>query len=191
MGKLAVYKYMAMMFLVIQIIITVFTIVALYGGDVSPIGNTARSLLVYALPLLIIANILLLPYWLIRRRWIHALIPIITIACCIPYIGTIFQFGSYDKSAEAKTGLKIATYNVAMFGRETSGFRALDILAEMRRQKVDVLSAGVQRDQRRQEELHPLQGVFPLYAGGSQRHGHLQPLPHQGQQDATLRRYQQ
>ena len=139
MGKLAVYRYVAMMFLVLQIVVSVFTITALFGGDVSPIGNTARSLLVYALPLLIIANILLLPYWLIRRRWIHALIPIITIACCIPYIGTIFQFGSYDKSAEAKTGLKIATYNVAMFGRETSGFRALDILAEMRRQKVDVL----------------------------------------------------
>ena len=50
MGKLAVYKYMAMMFLVIQIVITVFTIVALYGGDVSPIGNTARAMLVYVLP---------------------------------------------------------------------------------------------------------------------------------------------
>ncbi len=35
--------------------------------------------------------------------------------------------------------MKIASYNVAMFGRETSGFMAQDILAEMRRQKVDVL----------------------------------------------------
>ena len=139
MGKLAVYKYVSMMFLVAQIVVTVFTIAALYGGDVNPIGNTSRAMLVYILPLLILANVLLLIYWLVRKRWYHALVPVITIACCIPYIGTIFQFGSLDKSADSKNGLKIATYNVAMFGRETSGFQALDILAEMRRQKVDVL----------------------------------------------------
>ena len=139
MGKLAVYKYVSMMFLVAQIVITVFTIVALFGGDVQPAGNTARAMLVYILPVLIAANVLMLVIWLIRRKWFYALIPVITIACCIPYIGTIYQFGSLDKSADQAKGLKIATYNVAMFQRETSGFMALDILAEMRRQKVDVL----------------------------------------------------
>ena len=139
MGKLAVYKYVSMMFLVAQIVISIFTIVALFGGDVQPAGNTARAMLVYVLPLLIAANVLMLIYWLIRRKWFYALIPVITIACCIPYIGTIYQFGSLDKSADQAKGVKVATYNVAMFQRETSGFMALDILAEMRRQKVDVL----------------------------------------------------
>ena len=138
MAKLAVYKYLAMMFLVFQIVITVFTIVGLYGGDVSPIGNTARAMLVYALPLLIIANILMCFYWAIRRRWLMLAIPVVTLACCIPYIGTIIQIRSVDKHIEAGAGLKIATYNVAAFNRETSGFMAQDILAEMRRQKVDV-----------------------------------------------------
>ena len=139
MGKLAVYKYVSMMFLVAQIVITVFTIVALFGGDVQPAGNTARAMLVYILPVLIFANVLMLVIWLIRRKWLYALIPLITIACCIPYIGTIYQLGSLDKTADQAKGVKIATYNVAMFQRETSGFMALDILAEMRRQKVDVL----------------------------------------------------
>jgi endonuclease/exonuclease/phosphatase family metal-dependent hydrolase len=139
MGKLAVYKYVAIMFLVVQIIVSLFTFMGLFGGDVTPVGNTARAMLVYALPLLICANILLIFYWLIRRRWLFVLIPVITVACCIPYMGTLIQFRSLDKSAEGKTGLKIASYNVAMFGRETSGFMALDIFAEMRRQKVDVL----------------------------------------------------
>ena len=139
MGKLAVYKYASMMFLVVQIVVSLFTIVALFGGDVQPAGNTARAMLVYVLPVLIAANVLMLVIWLIRRKWFYALIPVITIACCIPYIGTIYQFGSLDKSADQAKGLKIATYNVAMFQRETSGFMALDILAEMRRQKVDVL----------------------------------------------------
>ena len=139
MGKLAVYKYVAIMFLVVQIIVSLFTFMGLFGGDVTPVGNTARAMLVYALPILICANILLIFYWLIRRRWLFVLIPVITVACCIPYMGTLIQFRSLDKSAEGKTGLKIASYNVAMFGRETSGFMALDIFAEMRRQKVDVL----------------------------------------------------
>ena len=139
MGKLAVYKYAAMMFLVAQIVVTTFTFMGLYGGDVSPIGNNARAMMVFILPVLIVINLLLFVYWLVRKRWIHALIPVITVACCIPYMGTLFQLRSLDKGAEAKKGLKIASYNVAMFGRETSGFIALDILAEMRRQKVDVL----------------------------------------------------
>ena len=140
MGKLAVYKYVAMMFLVVQVVVSVFTIVALFGGDVSPVGNTARAMLVYVLPLLIIANALLAIYWLVRRRWLFLCIPIVTLACCIPYIGTLYQPPFLHKGDDAaKNGLKIATYNVAMFNRETSGFMAQDILAEMRRQNVDVL----------------------------------------------------
>ena len=140
MGKIAVYKYVAMMFLVIQVVVSSFTFVALFGGDVTPVGNTARSMLVYVLPLLIIANLLLIIYWLVRRRWLFLAIPVITVACCIPYIGTLYQPGFLHSHEDAsKNGLKIATYNVAMFNRETSGFMAQDILAEMRRENVDVL----------------------------------------------------
>lgn len=139
MGKLAVYKYVSAMFLTIQIILVLFTFMGLFGGNVTPVGNMARAMCVYILPLLIIANFLMLIYWLVRRRWLFSLIPVVTLACCIPYSGTIYQL-RFDKPQEnTEHGLKIASYNVAMFGRETSGFMAQDILAEMRRQKVDVL----------------------------------------------------
>jgi len=139
MGRLAVYKYVALMFLVLQIVVSAFTFTGLFGGEVSPIGNSARAMLVYILPVLIDLNLLLLIYWLIRRKWLFALIPVITVACCIPYLGTILQFGSLDKAAaDAQRGFKVASYNVAMFNRETSGFMAQDILAQMRRQKVDI-----------------------------------------------------
>ena len=82
MGKLAVYKYISMMFLVVQCIVSTFTIVALFGGDVNPVGHSARAMLVYILPVLIAINIVLLIYWLIRRKWFYAFIPVITIACC-------------------------------------------------------------------------------------------------------------
>lgn len=140
MGKLAVYRYVAMMFLVIQVVVSIFTFVALFGGNVTPVGNSARAMLVYVLPLLILANVVLIVYWAVRRRWLFLAIPVITVACCVPYMGTMYQVPFFhDEDAARQNGLKIASYNVAMFNRETSGFMAQDILAEMRSQNVDIL----------------------------------------------------
>ena len=147
MGKLAVQKYFSFTILILTVLVMIFTLVGLYGGDVQPAGNTARAMLVYALPLLIIGDLILLLFWLIMRRWHWALIPLIAILCCIPYSGTIYQFGSLDELADTKPGIKIATYNVAMFSRETSGFIAQDILSEMKKQKVDVVCFQEYNDQ--------------------------------------------
>jgi endonuclease/exonuclease/phosphatase family metal-dependent hydrolase len=148
MGKLAVQKYFSFTILILTVLVMIFTLVGLYGGDVQPAGNTARAMLVYALPLLIAADVVLLVFWLIMRRWHWALIPLIAILCCIPYSGTLYQFGSLDPAADSKPGIKIATYNVAMFGRETSGFVAMDILSEMKKQKVDVVCFQEYNDNR-------------------------------------------
>ena len=139
MGKLAVQKYFAFMVLIITVLMMIFTIVALFGGDVQPGGNMARALLVYVLPLLMAGNLILLIYWLVLRRWHWAVMPFITLLCCIPYSQTIYKFGSVDEEAAKQAGLTIATYNVARFNGETTSFIALDILAEMKKQKVDVL----------------------------------------------------
>ena len=139
MGKRAVYKYFSLIILTLTFAISGFTLFGLFGGNVHPVGNSARAMLVYVLPLFILGDVIMLVYWLIRRRWHWACIPLLTLLFCVPYIGTIFQFGSSSKEADAKGGIKVATYNVAMFGRETTGFIAQDILAEMRRQKVEVL----------------------------------------------------
>ena len=139
MGKLAVQKYFAFMILIITVLMMIFTIVGLFGGDVYPGGNMARALLVYVLPLLMAANMILLIYWLIMRRWHWAVMPFITLLCCIPYSQTLYKFGSPDEANGKQTGLTIATYNVARFNGETSGFIALDVLAEMKKQKVDIL----------------------------------------------------
>lgn len=140
MGKLAVYKYLSFMVLIVTVVTSGFTFFGLYGGDANPIQNTASAMLVYVLPLLILANLVLLLFWLIRRRWHWALIPFITLLCCIPYSGTIYQpgwFGSDDD--ENAPGIVVASYNVALFGRETSGFKAEDILSELKHQHVDIV----------------------------------------------------
>ena len=180
MGRLAVLKYAAAMFLTVQIILTIFTIVALFGGEVTPIGHSARAMMVYILPVLIVANVIMLIYWLIRRKWFYALIPVITIACCIPYTGTMWQFRSLDKSADAQVGIKVATYNVCMFNRETSGFMAQDILAEMRRQNVDVLCM---------QEYNEVSGDQASFPPGSSCLWYLLLGCHDPHKHGSIRRY--
>lgn len=138
MGKLAVQKYFSFMMLIITVMMMIFTIVGLFGGNANPSGNMARALLVYVLPLLIAGNFILLIYWLLLRRWHWALLPLITLLCCIPYVGTLYQFGGTDENADKQAGLKVSTYNVANFGGDASGFIAQDVLAEMKKQKVDI-----------------------------------------------------
>jgi endonuclease/exonuclease/phosphatase family metal-dependent hydrolase len=138
MAKLAVYKYFSFMFLVITLLMAIFTFFGLFGGSSNPANETAIPMIVYVLPLLIIGNAVMLLFWLLRRRWHWAAIPAVTLLCCIPYIGTVYQTGLFSSGSD-KAGIKIATYNVALFGREISGFKAEDILSEMKRQQVDIL----------------------------------------------------
>ena len=138
MGKLAVYKYFSFMFLVITVLVAIFTFFGLFGGHFNPVHETAIAMIVYILPFLVAANIILLVFWLIRRRWHWGAIPAITLLCSLPYIGTVYQPGLFNTDS-SKAGFKIASYNVAMFGREISGFKSEDILSEMRRQNVDIL----------------------------------------------------
>lgn len=139
MGKLAVYKYISFLFLVTTFLLSGFTFFGLIGGNVPPAGNTAKAMLVYILPLLIVADLLILVYWLVRRRWHWAAIPFVTLLFCIPYCGTIFQPRPLGDKAANKSGLVIATYNVARFNNEATGFIAQDILEQMKKQSVDVL----------------------------------------------------
>ena len=139
MGKLAIHKYFSFLFLIATVLMACFTFAGLFGGSANPVKSTAMAMLVYVLPVLVLANVLLLVYWLVRRRWHWAAIPLVTLLCCIPYCGTLVQPRTHNAEADTKAGLKIATYNVAMFGRETTGFIALDILSHMKKHKVDVL----------------------------------------------------
>lgn len=166
MGKLAVYRYFSLMFLVITVVVMFFTFAGLFGGSVDPVGNTAMAMLVYILPVLIILNFLLLIYWLARRRWKWIALPVLPILCSIPYMGTLVQLRSENTQADKEEGLKMATYNVQVFGHETTGFKAEDILAEMKRQKVDVLCmqeysevSGNTKNSERYKEVFPYMAV--------------------------------
>lgn len=138
MGKLAVYKYFAFMMLVATVLLAVFTFFALFGGSADPSSSTALAMLVYALPMLIAGNIVTFVVWLLMRRWHWLIIPGFTLLCCIRYAGTLYNPGWGARPDDNRSGISIATYNVARFDREVSGFKSQDILQEMRKQNVDI-----------------------------------------------------
>jgi endonuclease/exonuclease/phosphatase family metal-dependent hydrolase len=126
------------MCLLISMLMAIFTIFGLFGGTVDPASGTAMAMLVYVLPFLLGGNVIMLLYWMIRRRWHWMAIPGITLLCSIPYVGTVYQLGFFNEGETSRSGIKVATYNVAMFSRETSGFKSQDILEEMKKQGVDI-----------------------------------------------------
>ena len=138
MGKKAIFKYISFMLLVISALLAVFTMFGLFGGAANPATGTALAMLVYVLPFLLLGNVIMLIYWLVRRRWVWLCIPVVPLLFGIHYVGSIYQTGLFSK-ASGGAGLKIATYNVELFGREITGFKAEDILTEMKKQGVDIL----------------------------------------------------
>ena len=139
MGKLAIYEYISFMFLVITVLLAIFTIFGLFGGEADPARGTALAMLVYVLPLLIIGDCVMLLFWLIRRRWHWLVIPGVAILCSIPYIGTLYQVKLFSNEDSTQAGIKVASFNVECLGREVSGFKAQDILTMMKSQNVDIL----------------------------------------------------
>ena len=139
MGKKAIYKYFSFMILVVTMLMATFTLFGIFGGSADPTSSTALAMLVYILPLLITADIILLIYWIIRRRCHWTVVPIVAILFSIPYVGTLHQFKIFTGWKKTGDIFTISTYNVARFGRETSGFKAEDILSEMKKHDVDIL----------------------------------------------------
>ena len=127
------------MLLVVTVLLAVFTLFALFGGSADPSSSTALAMLVYVLPLLILGNVVMFFVWLVQRRWHWLAIPAITLLCCIRYVGTLYNPGWNFSADTSQSSLGICSYNVACFGRETSGFKAQDILQEMKEQQVSVL----------------------------------------------------
>ena len=129
MGKKAIVKYLQFLTIIISFVALILTIIGLYGGDVNPTGNEMKALLAFGLPILIIINVVILIYWIIRLK-IWVIIPIVSLLICWNYIGTIFRFDSRPDGADTEPGIIIASYNVAAFQHEITGYKAYGLSNE-------------------------------------------------------------
>lgn len=128
-GKLGVVATAAMLAL---------STLSLYASHIAPQQGSVWVILAMILPLILIVNLCLLVFLLIRRCWIVALMPLAAILINIGYISTMVQLPKSAKQDE-QGDLKIATLNV--FGFRQSGDKGISagrVNFVLRREGVDV-----------------------------------------------------
>ncbi|MEG0518861.1 MAG: endonuclease/exonuclease/phosphatase family protein [Bacteroidales bacterium] len=120
MGKKATLFLLYGLSIVLTIVLAVLTILALHIGKFLFHENTVTAFIGLLLPILILLNICYFIYWIIRRRWLICLIPLIAVALSYSYVATFYRLGKQPAPAlvqqkEATENIRVLTYNTHMF----------------------------------------------------------------------------
>ena len=139
MGNLAVYKYLSFMVLVVTVLVTAFIVMGTLRWQHQSVerhGPGAHRLCAAGAH-----HIRLHPVALLAHPSSLALgsYPRCHPALLHSLYRHLYQLGLFNSSDDSKSGINVATYNVAMFGREINGFKAGDILSVMKSHQVDIL----------------------------------------------------
>lgn len=159
--------YGRLLSLVASCLVSLFTILGLYGGDTLPAKSLFTAGLTFMLPVLCIINVVLVVFWAFRRK-IYILIPVITLLLSWSYIGTILQFRSGDPETEGT--FTVATYNVRLFNQDNTGLQAQDIMTMLLEEKADVVCLQEYNDQIDNEHGRVTQNMrkaYPYVAHGN------------------------
>ncbi len=137
MGRLAVYKFAYLLSIIFTFLILGLSVFAYFAGRIDPESNMFAAYIAFGKPILVIINILLFFYWLVRfRYWVW--IPLLGLLINYGYITSMYQVYNSTKYAN-DTQLKIVTYNVHSFGGEITGFSAKEFADILNKEGVDVL----------------------------------------------------
>lgn len=91
------------------------------------------------MPAVLLANLLALVWWLVRRKWVVALMPLAALGLNVGYISAMVQLSGPGAPGEGH-GIRVATLNVNGFRSLGSAAATADAVARlMRREGVDVL----------------------------------------------------
>lgn len=120
MGKKATLYLIYWLTFALTLTLAIFTIIAGKFNLYFPAG--ILSVCVLMLPVLIVLNIVVAIYWLIRWRWFF-LIPVLAVISNYDYFGTVYRSGEKpdDSSLYKKISyynMRIATFNAGRFGAE-------------------------------------------------------------------------
>lgn len=136
MGKQAASKLIYSGFLLFILLLAGVTATGALAIYASPAKHPLIAYIGMALPGLLIINVLLLAYGLLRKKWL-AVIPFLAILTNIGYLSAVFQYSATKHPGEKS--LKIATYNIHSFNKEKTGYSAKQIAKYMENEQVDIL----------------------------------------------------
>lgn len=138
MGKADLKGFFHFLLIAATCLLAAITIIASYAGKVPPADSMIMPLLGLSLPILLVGNLIVSLTWGWSRKW-WALIPLAAILWNWNYLSSIMQFHfNQEKKANAQY-LKIATYNVHVFGNEFTAYSSKEIAQLMQQEQVDVI----------------------------------------------------
>lgn len=131
-GKLTHYLGVAFTFLVL-----ILTVLSPRASHFHPENSFLLPFLGLAYPVLLILNILLMLWWIIRFRF-WFIVPVIAIASGFSYIRALY-YPPFLSKGEEQGNFRIASYNVSAFNYPITDLDAKDLAAFMKDEKVDIL----------------------------------------------------
>lgn len=138
MGKSAVKSLLHICLIAATGVLAATTLTAAFAGKVAPADSVVMPLLGLAVPVLLIANLIVALCWaLARKHWVW--VPLAAFFCNWNYLTSVIQFHLPKEKTPTGKYLKIATYNVHDFGGEITGYSCKEIARYMRQEGVDVL----------------------------------------------------
>lgn len=135
MGKLAVFKFVYLISIILTLAVVGLTIVAAATSGMDPQDHPFMAILGLMLPVLLIINLVLFVYWVFRfKYWVW--FPLIAILANVEYIISMFQ---YSAASGSEGNLKVATFNIHNFNNEITGYTAKEVAKFMNNEGVDVI----------------------------------------------------
>ena len=136
-------KAVSILFYGISVVLTGLLLVAAvlcrYASSVSPGEGGFWATLALLMPVVLLANVVALVWWTVRRKWIVLLMPLVALVLNLGYISAMVQLPDFKDSGDPHD-IRIATLNVNGFRRLGSmPATARAIAGMMNREQVDVL----------------------------------------------------
>jgi endonuclease/exonuclease/phosphatase family metal-dependent hydrolase len=137
MGKRAVNKFFYCNVIVITILLAIVTVAGAFADKVSPLYSTTMPFIGLGVVFLLVANVIMVIYWMIRCRW-WFVIPLLAIAANYSYLGRIIRL-SPSQMVQKTPSLKIATFNCHFFGKEWMPESSRQLAKAMQKEGVDII----------------------------------------------------
>lgn len=144
MGKLALFKFAYFVSIVLTFILTVISVLGAFAGNVHPRSNMFMTGIGLALPVLLIINVIILLYWIIRRK-IWFVLPLCAIAANYNFVSATIQWPHDNERPNGET-IKIMTFNARGFIDDDQDDSVDEIKSFIEEERINVICFQEYRD---------------------------------------------
>ena len=139
MGRKAVFCLLCFLSVVFTGLLLAAAVLSWRASFVSPEQGGFWATIALLMPVVLLANLAALVWWLIRRRWAVALMPLAALLLNMGYVSSMIQLPDFGTPRESHD-IRIATLNVNGFRQlGPKSITAAAVAEMMRHEKVDVL----------------------------------------------------